>query len=323
MNRSLSKTPRKLAVGSAFLAAAVLTIAGAALPAQAATSSVYDSIPVPYSASEASLGFGVTSTAELGQHVALAGSARVLETVSIGFTSWACESGAWNDDCESAEGATFDLPIALNVYAALPNSDDDGTLPGDVLATVTSTVAVPFRPEANSVDCDTAGWFVDTASEECVPGVAFIETFDLSSLDVTLPGDVIVSVAFDSAFEPGHSDALNVSLQTDGPSVGAQPDPDNLFWNNSNAAYYTDGGEGGVGVFRSDSGWGSTGLMLIRIDASAPDPVVPAVPVVPVAPKLAATGSVLDSGAAGAAGLLVLLGAGVLAASIRRRHARR
>ena len=315
MNRSRNKTPRSLALGSAFVVAAVMTVAGAALPAHAATSSVYDSIPVPYSASEASLGFGVTSTAELGQHVELAGSARTLETVSIGFTSWACESGAWNDDCESTAGGMFDLPVTLNVYAALPNSDDDGTPPGEVLATVTKTVSVPFRPAADEEDCQTAGWFVDVVSDECVPGVAFIETFDLASLGVTLPGDVIVSVAFDSAYDPGHSDALNVSLQTDGPSVGTEPDPDNLFWNTSNASYYTDGGAGGVGVFRSDSGWGSTGLMLIQIDASAPDPVTP------VVPTLAATGSGVDAAPVGIAGLLLLLGAAALAASIRRRGA--
>lgn len=302
---------------AALLVVAAIGAVSIAGPAAAATAPGYDSIPSAYSSDEASLGFGVTGTAELGQNLELTGTDRDLDGVSVGFTSWACEVGLWNSGCLSTPGSSFDLPVTLNVYASLPDSDVDGTLPGELLATLTKTVAVPFRPAADPVDCDgegEAGWFFDEGAGGCVPGVAFIETFDLLALGVVLPDQVIVSVAFDSTVEPGHSDALNVSLRTDDPSVGSDPNPDNLFWNTTNASYYTDGGASGVGILRSDSGWGSTGLMLIEVTVTAPDPAVPA------APKLAATGSDAAS-VAGISALLLLLGAAVLTVSIRRRNA--
>ncbi|NYF11452.1 hypothetical protein HDC94_002608 [Leifsonia sp. AK011] len=307
---------RHISGASAALIVGAIVAVGVAGPASADTITAYDSIPSSYSGAETSLGFGVTSTAELGQHVELAGSSRTVETVSVGFTSWACESGIWNDGCQSTAGGSFDLPITLNVHAALPDSDVDGTLPGELLATVTKVVAVPFRPSADPVACEgSAGWFFDTAAGECVPGVFFVESFDLSSLDVVLPDSVIVSVAFDAEADPGHSDALNVSLQTDGPTVGTEPDPDNLFWNTTNASYYTDGGAGGVGILRSDSGWGESGLMVIAIDVTAP--VVPA-PATPAAPVLAATGSDV-LGSVGIAAALLLLGAAAIGMGLRRR----
>jgi hypothetical protein len=52
---------------------------------------------------------------------------------------------------------------------------------------------------------------------------------------------------------------LNVGLVSAAPSVGTDPNPDAVLWNTMTAASYTDGGLGGVGVFRTDTGW--TGLV--------------------------------------------------------------
>jgi hypothetical protein len=42
-----------------------------------------------------------------------------------------------------------------------------------------------------------------------------------------------------------------------------------VFWNTSTAAWYTDGGLSGVGIFREDTAWTPYGTIPIQITASA------------------------------------------------------
>lgn len=308
------RTSRLPALAAAGLIAVALVAAGQAAPARAAGVTVYNSIPSDYSGSEQSLGFNATATAEIGQHITLAGTDRHLEDATVVFTSWACETGVWNAGCTTTTpDASFVLPITLTVYAALPDSDVDGTLPGDVLATVTQDITVPFRPTSDPVNCtgDEANWYFDADTSACSPGLPFAASFSLGSLGAVLPDDVIVSVAFDPTAVPGGSDALNVSMRASEPTVGSDPDPDNLFWDTSFAPYYSDGGASGVGVFRSDSGWAQS-LLLIAITASTP---------AAAGPSLAATGMPAWTSvvALGAAGALVLVG-GILLARHRSRR---
>jgi hypothetical protein len=75
---------------------------------------------------------------------------------------------------------------------------------------------------------------------------------------VTLPNDVIVGVAYNTADygaspigSPGPNNSLNVGVpngQT--ASVGTDDNADNVFWNTSFAGFYADGGAAGVGIFR-------------------------------------------------------------------------
>ena len=84
-----------------------------------------------------------------------------------------------------------------------------------------------------------------------------------------LPDDVIVGIAYNtttygenpvgpsacsaSAAGCGY-DALNVALDGATPTIGTQPDPDSAYWNTVFASNYCDGGAGGTGTFRLDTG---------------------------------------------------------------------
>jgi parallel beta-helix repeat protein len=99
----------------------------------------------------------------------------------------------------------------------------------------------------------------------------------MSGLNVTLPNDVIVGVAYNTADygaaklnTPGPYNSLNVGApngQT--ASVGTDDNTDNVFWNTSFAGFYTDHGAAGVGVFRQDTNWTPNGTVAIQITASA------------------------------------------------------
>ncbi len=59
---------------------------------------------------------------------------------------------------------------------------------------------------------------------------------------------------------PGPYESLNVgTANVNGagvpPSVGTDVEPDATFWNTAVAGFYTDGGAGGVGIFRRDTDW--------------------------------------------------------------------
>ena len=49
---------------------------------------------------------------------------------------------------------------------------------------------------------------------------------------------------------------MNYSLNdASPPQVGSRPLPDTAYWNTNTATNYTDGGLGGTGTFRRDTGW--------------------------------------------------------------------
>ena len=87
------------------------------------------------------------------------------------------------------------MPMTLNVYkkpaAAAP------TRPGELLGGVTQAVIIPFRPEADPTCATPTQW--RASDNQCYNGMAFNVTFNLSSLGVTLPDDVIVDVAVQHA----------------------------------------------------------------------------------------------------------------------------
>jgi hypothetical protein len=49
--------------------------------------------------------------------------------------------------------------------------------------------------------------------------------------------------------------SLNFGLAQVAPSAGSNPFPDTAYWNTATAGLYTDGGLGGVGIFRRDTAW--------------------------------------------------------------------
>lgn len=278
-----------------------------AAPASAATVAVYDSVPAPLPGNYWSLGYQAQQTSEFGDRVTLAGTNRVLESVTMGFSSFACETGTWNAACVSSPGGSYDHPITVNVYAI---NGTDATLPGALLATVTDTVAVPYRPSADPVNCqqDPARWFDGTT---CCSGYAFVWDFDLGAGDVVLPNEVIVTVAFNTqsygdtptGVSNATYNALNVGLSLAAPTLGTE-DNSRVFWDTLTSAYYGDAGPTGVLREALDSPdldvvGGPLGGLIMTINASVP------------APALADTGIDNQAMTAGA-----WIGGGVLVAGI-------
>jgi hypothetical protein len=215
---------------------------------------IYDSIPSPLPPNVPSVGFQATQTAEFGDDVSFAGTLRHVTTAVVTMSAWAKHSD-WPG--YPAEG--FSHPITLNLYNvdhSVPANPAVGTL----ITSVTQTFLIPWRPEADP-SCGTA-WLA--SDSQCYNGLAFNITFNLSAL---LPDEIIYGIAYNTntwGYAPLHAsgpyESLNVGLRDytsfPGPlTVGTDVDSDALFWNTSTASHYTDGGAGGVGIFRRDTVW--------------------------------------------------------------------
>lgn len=171
--------------------------------------------------------------------------------------------------------ATFTHPLTLTLSA------DNGTAtPGGVLATMTMSATIPYRPSADPVNCTGGRWFNGTS---CYNGFAFPVTFNFPPGTV-LPSRLIWGIAYNTTHH-GYSpigaaacgtncpyDSLNVGAATltPKPSKGTDVDTAGVFMNSSGGGSYCDGGVGGVGVLRLDDGcWSSNRPMAtIRTVAS-------------------------------------------------------
>ncbi len=237
---------RLISVATAFSASALLVLASA-LPASAAPVAVYNSMPNPLASNYPSLGYEATQTAEFGDQVSLGGTNREVSSISILMSSWACETGSWTGNpgvCTTTPGATFNHPITLNIFNL---NTGDPTIPGTLIKSVVKNVAVPFRPSADPTNCGggSSAWFDGTS---CFNGFAFAVTWDLSSYNLTLPNDVIVTVAYNTkdygaapiGGSEGPYDSLNVALSTVAPTVGTE-DGSRVFWKTT---YPGSGGDG-------------------------------------------------------------------------------
>lgn len=269
----------KRVVSAALGLAVALSLSVGVNAAQAAPPSVtvYDAVPSPLPPNMASEGFEATSTSEFGDYVHLAGTARVLNTVTVTMSDWALASDYSTDARYSGNTATWSHPVTVNVY-----SNHLGTtgVPDTLLATRTENITIPWRPVADPTCAGGTAWRAGDGL--CYNGFAFNAVFDLSSLNVTLPNDVIVGVAYNTAdygsapiHLAGPYNSLNVGVPTHGTAtVGTDDSADNVFWNTSFAGFYADGGTAGVGIFRLDTNWTPNGTVAIKITAS-PTAVAP------------------------------------------------
>lgn len=269
-----------------FISSVVLATLLATASALAQGNPIYNTIPSPLPGNLPSLGYEATSTSEFGDQVAFITAGRALTTVTLTMSSWGCQSGTWfGGNCLTTPGATFSHPITINIYAVGP-----GNSVGALLATKTATVTIPYRPSADPTNCTggNAGKWYDAGSNTCFNGKAANVTIDMTSLGVTLPNDVIVSVAYNTShygYAPiGNTaacysgsggcpyDSLNVGLVDPNAtlSAGINPYPDDAYFNTSYAPFYCDGGSGGVGVFRLDAGCWTGFKPSIRINAGNP-----------------------------------------------------
>ncbi len=248
-------------VGLSFAALAVLFVVSAHVNGQG---TVYNSVPSPLAPNYASLGFQATQTAEFGDFVHLGGTNRALNTVTVTMSNWALQATPanvtyCNNNPTLCDSTGFLHPFKLTIYN--PGSGTPGARNvGSVIGTVTQTKRVPWRPVADPT-CATPTAWRSPVDNLCYNGYAFNMSFDMSSLGVTLPNDVIVGIAYNTQTwgaapmgVDGPYNSLNVSL-TGNVTSGTDDNADFVYWNTSTAGNYTDGGTAGVGVFREDSGW--------------------------------------------------------------------
>ena len=285
----MSTFGRPLAVLIATLAAVVPVATVAAAPvasggaAPAAASVLYNStVTVSRVGNLPSVGGEAYAFAEFGNQITLTRSARA-GTVVITLSSWGCQAGTWfSDDCVTAAGAKFTEPITLNVYDAPTSTTPPTVVPGARILSVTKTFSIPYRPSANATKCtgSSAGAWYDSSLGSCFNGLATNITFNLTSLRLSLPKNLVFGIAYntsDYGYAPyGDSttcqstsegcpyDSLNIGLSQDPTNLsrGTDPNPGTIFQNSPLAGEYCDGGTGGTSTFRLDSPgdpcWGVT-----------------------------------------------------------------
>jgi hypothetical protein len=256
---------------TAKLAAAILAASALMAVAAGAASGamLYNNIPAPLPGNLPSVGFEASQASEFGGQVQFATSTQMKDpTVAVVMSSWACQKGTWNwpkegKKCETAAGAKFSQPITLNIYAV-----GAGDEPGALLATVTQTFEIPYRPTASS-KCSGPSlgkWFFKGT---CFNGKAVVIKAEF--LGLTLPAKAIIGVAYNTSdygavpqrpqpcnTESGGCpyDSLNVGVREageGGPTIGSDPVPADAYINSTTPGNYC-GNPGGVGKFALSTG---------------------------------------------------------------------
>lgn len=236
---------------------------------------IFDNTPSVVPGNLPSQAFQAQQTDEWGAGALFAGTNRTASTATVTMSSWTCQSGAWNtNDCLTTPGATYPLPITFKVYNV-----GSGDTVGSVVATKTQTFNIPYRPSADP-GCtagDAGKWKLGGT---CFNGFAFNIVFTFAG--ETLPNNAIFGISYNTSnYGPAPlggsnnpSDSLNVATYPGvagpvAPAVGAwTPDNDSAYWNTHTASNYSDGGSGGTGTFRLDSGgWGGY-LPAVQITAT-------------------------------------------------------
>jgi hypothetical protein len=226
--------------------------------------------------------FQAQQTNEFGDYVHLAGTARQLNTVSVTLSNWALAATPANvafcsaspDNCDSTG---FNWPITVNIYA---NTLTNG-VPNHLLGSKTITTHVPWRP-AGDPSCGTTsngfGWKVDGTCYN-YSGIAANANFDLSSLNLNLPDDVIVGFVYNTqSYGPhptgvdGPYNSLNIAVPENNPvTVGSDDSNSSVFWNTNTSSYYSNP-ECTGGTFCQDTNWSPYGTVAMQITANASMP---------------------------------------------------
>ena len=215
---------------------------------------VFNSIPYPTPGNVASLGYQCCATSEFGDEIKLAvGTPR-----HAGYATVLMSSLSLRANYPALDNAGYMHPITLNIYL-----DAASAMAHTPVKTVTQNFLIPWRPVADP-SCGTAWKSVDG---NCYGGYAFPIVFDLTALNYTLPEQFIFGVAYNTNTwgysplgVPGPYESLNVGTANVAgvgvsPSVGIDVNPDVVYWNAQLGGFYTDGGVGGTGTFRQDTGW--------------------------------------------------------------------
>lgn len=214
---------------------------------------VFSSIPSPQPANVASEGPEAYAYREIGDGITFpAGTGGTLTEVTVMMSSWACTQGNWftaGTCLTRPRGATFNQPITMNIYA-LDDSNPAQPKAGALLATVTQTFDIPYRPSSDTAHCPSGQQWYNPRDGQCYHGLATPITFDFGSKHLALPSQIVVGVSFNTSDAGPHPlgalpcrsksqgcpyDSLNVS--TDGlvffPTGAASSviDPNGIFFN--------------------------------------------------------------------------------------------
>jgi hypothetical protein len=230
---------------------------------------VYDALPsVVPSTNYPSEGFQATSTSQFADSIHLGGSNRVLNNVTVTMSNWAKFSDYSSDPTYSGNSTSWSQPLTLNVYSSHLGANG---VPDTLLATKTQSFNIPWRPESDPTCSPTSngnGWLVGSTCYN-FSGIANNVTFDLTSLGVTLPSNVIVGVAYDTQSYGAHPtgvagpyNSLNVAVPNNQPvSIGSDNDTNSVFWDTTYPGY--------TAGLKQDSGWSPNGTIAMKITASA------------------------------------------------------
>jgi hypothetical protein len=198
---------------STGLAIALIMGGAATVKAQALGPTVYNNIPSTVPLNVFSQGAQAYAFVESGDGFKLAAGSGSLGTVTVIMQSWACQSGNWQNGpgpnaCVTTPGATYPVPVTVNVYSVVPGTSLEGAAapaPGMLLATATKSFNMPYRPSSNFVDCpasasESSGYYewYNATTQTCQDGIDFPITFDLTSQGVWLPSQIIVTFSYNT-----------------------------------------------------------------------------------------------------------------------------
>lgn len=245
-----------------FVTGGLFSVILAVVPA-AQADVVYSTLPGQSVHDEPSMGYQATSTSEFGSMVQLSSADYPLLRATVALSNWAFESAF--EEIGTSTG--FSIPMTLNLY-----NIGAGDTVGTVIGSFSTNAFINWRPEPSG-GCDSNGYFADG---NCYGGSINYATFEFGG--ISIPQSFIWGLAFNTQNSgynpvgtPGPYDALNIAISPDPPSVGSNPNPDTAYWNTADASNYTDGGAGGVGTFRQDTGWAPFGSGAIQFEAT-PEP---------------------------------------------------
>lgn len=251
----------------------VALVAALAIQGSATSLTVYDALPsVDPATSYPSQPFQAQQVKEFGDQIHLDSvpANSTLKDVTVTFVTWAKYSSYEGTSyADNVDGWTH--PITLNVYDTTLN--EDGT-PANKLASVTQDVLIPWRP-ADSANCVDGKW--EDNAGGCNNGYAFNATFDLSSLNVTIPSDVIVTVAFNTntwGYAPigvaGPYESLNVAIPKNNSVKIGSDDANFVFINSTTPDAFSNPALAGQGL-QKDSGWAPYGSVAMKVNLDVKD----------------------------------------------------
>ena len=234
---------------------------------------IYDSLIYPQPPNVPSQPFQAQQVFEFGDHIAFGNTARIATKVTVLMSAFAVRSAY--PSVGDVTGWTH--PITLKLYNV-----NAGPVPGAVIAAVTQSFRIPWRPAGDPTCPNVYGQFGWRAGDNsCNNGLAFPIVFDLTGMNVTLPNAIIYGISYNTqsyGVAPlgvdGPYNGLNAGAEGVVPSVGTDVNPSGVFLHSITPGVYCDGGSGGAGTFREDSSCWVGYVPNVRFEATTNSTIV-------------------------------------------------